>query len=66
MRNGNHDIVCQQDSYQRSYRTYEEWKRNYLGGVNQGTFGSYRTYEEWKRNLQNESKPRLIEFLPYL
>jgi len=40
----------------RSYRTYEEWKRNYQEGSRLITTSSYRTYEEWKRKKSSNKK----------
>jgi len=51
MRNGN----TQLESYLAegtdcSYRTYEEWKQEWIKELFGIEVGSYRTYEEWKHS----------------
>jgi len=44
--------IDNQQGYQydyRSYRTYEEWKHNFVVNRPLSNQRSYRTYEEWKR-----------------
>jgi len=49
MRNGNSvaDIIISL-LLNGSYRTYEEWKRDWVSQEDVDAFCSYRTYEEWK------------------
>jgi len=50
MRNGNKERVrIDLLEEERSYRTYEEWKRKFPKGQMECLLSSYRTYEEWKR-----------------
>ena len=43
-------------SYSSSYRTYEEWKRNWADLATYSNISSYRTYEEWKPSGISEAQ----------
>jgi len=46
-------LLINQHHLERSYRTYEEWKRGYVVEMYRYLKGSYRTYEEWKHESKN-------------
>jgi len=48
MRNGNLCSLPSIDERKSSYRTYEEWKLQFLKQFHKFNQSSYRTYEEWK------------------